>query len=224
MGCTNTREDKSTPALRNQSSELMHQNLELLTVIEYLFLKYDNEPGALKVLEIKQWTEDFYAVVSKLRQYWCTKCKESYEKTRNRAHLLRLSSEQHREKEQLIETRNHLKSVLADFEPGWEMKYSSVAELKNKLESSKELMLDLTQMYFDVNKTGKSNIRKHMNENGIILDNETKSLVYGIKKFTVKLYKHSTQRVYFTEDIVHTIRNHEEESEYEDISYSISQK
>ncbi|OMJ85096.1 hypothetical protein SteCoe_13686 [Stentor coeruleus] len=224
MGCTNSREDKSTPALRNQSSELMRQNIELLTVIEYLFLKYNNEPGALKVHEIKQRTEDFYAVVTKLRQYWNTKCKENYEKTRNRAHLLRLSSEQHREKDQLIETRNYLKSVLADFEPGWEMMFSNVTELKNKLESSKELMLELTNMYFDINKTGKSNIKKYMNENGIVLDNETKSLVYGIKKFTVKLYKHSTQRVYFTEDIVHTIRNNEEESEYEDISYSISQK
>ncbi|OMJ92011.1 hypothetical protein SteCoe_5328 [Stentor coeruleus] len=224
MGCTNSREEKAAPDLSNQSSELMRQNIELLTVIEYLLLKYRNKPGALKVLEIKKRTEDFYAIISKLRHYWTSKSKNIHMRTLSRGQLLHITSEQYREKEQLLETRNYLKSVLAELEPGWEMKFSSVGEFKNKLETSKELMLKLTEVYFDLIPAGKSNIKKYIGDKGLILDKETREMVRMIKKFTVKLYKNATQRVYFTEDITFTQRSVEVESDFEDISHSISQK
>lgn len=224
MGCTNSREDKAGPDLSNQSSELMRQNIELLTVIEYLLLKYHNKPGALKVLEIKKRTEDFYAIISKLRRYWTSKSKNTHGKILSRDQLMHITSEQYREKEQLLEAKNYLKNVLANLEPGWEMKFSNVGEFKNKLETSKELMLKLTEVYFDLTPTGKSNIKKYIKDNSLILDKETKDLVRMIKKFTVKLYKNATQRVYFTEDIAFTTRSVEDESEFEDISHSISQK
>jgi hypothetical protein len=77
MGCSNTKEESNVSFLGYDTKILMHENINLLSVIEYLFADKNKQGPALAVMLIKKKTEEFYAVLEKYRQLWKVQSKTS---------------------------------------------------------------------------------------------------------------------------------------------------
>lgn len=220
MGCSNSREDNISPKLSSNCTELMNKNLELLTLIEYNFLNTDNVASALLIMNIKKRTEDYYAVVTKFRNYWISRSRNFYLATSRYEYIKKCELEQIKEKEQLQECKSLLESIMQIFQSDWN-KNQNLEKLKIEFEKNPDFMQSLTAFYYNFYLEGKKEIKSHIQKLRLEISSKNMKIIKSIKSVTVNFYKHPGNRVYYTDDIMFNDKGY---LELDDIRYSTSQK
>lgn len=204
MGCANSKEGSRVFELKDECSRLMQENLNSLTVIEYLLLENGRQNLALRLISLKKRLEDYYKIVSKYRNFWISKAKKEVESNAESTKLTECEQEQNQERHQLNKTKKTLYKILNNLKENWNDNYSTVEDLKDSMENNPEILHKSTTYYESYYTESKDYIKTKAVELGGKLKNDDLDIYESIKAITVDLYKTSETRVYHTSDIIPT--------------------
>ncbi|OMJ77788.1 hypothetical protein SteCoe_22538 [Stentor coeruleus] len=196
MGCSNTRESTRISDLKNECNKLMQENLNSLTVIEYLLLQSNRQSLALRMISLKKRTEEYYEIVTKYRNLWISKAKKDYDTSSDQRKPLECEKEQCNEKQELLHTKNTLHKTLDYLHKNWSENYSTMEEFKESIEKNIDILQKSTSLYGSYYIESKDVIKGEGK-----LEDADQFLYKSIKSVTVNLYKIPEKRVYYSPDI-----------------------
>lgn len=201
MGCTNTREGTRISDLKNECNKLMQENLNSLTVIEYLLLQKNRQSLALRIISLKKRTEEYYEIVTKYRNFWISKAKKDNETSSDQNKPLECEKEQCNEKQELLLTKNTLHKTLDHLHKNWSDNYSTMEEFKESIEKNIDILQKSTTLYGSYYIESKDVIKGEAKSLEGKLEGADQVLYKSIKSLTINLYKIPEKRVYYTLDI-----------------------
>ncbi|OMJ79531.1 hypothetical protein SteCoe_20423 [Stentor coeruleus] len=199
MGCSSTREVSYISELKNECNKLMKENLDCISVIEYLLLKKNRQSLALRVISLKKRTEQYYEIIAKYRNFWISKTKKQQQDILSPA-MAKCEKEQTEEKRQLIYAKEILYKIVEKLKGNWNKKHSNLGNLKESLESNSDILQKSASFYTNYYTENKEVIKKKAKELGKLVGDDL-DIYEDIRTVTVEFYKHPEKRVYYTEDI-----------------------
>lgn len=201
MGCSSTREGKANSELSIECDSLMQFNLDLLTILEYLYIQ-DNRTGVtLSIMLMKKRTDEYYKVVQTYRQYWLSEAKSCTEADIQEQVIKRCEHEQKKEKEQLLNCREKLYKSIENIRPSWSKEFSSAADYLIYLEHLPSVVHVSTTLYENFYTATKPQIKLGMEELNSPLTDLEKLFIKSLKQVTIYFYKVPGNRVYYTSKI-----------------------
>ena len=180
----------------------MKKNLAALSVIEYLLISKSKTNVALKVLEILKRTEDYYSIVRRYRQFWLSKARRAANYSAEIKETEVCEEEQKKEKSQLVLCSEILEKILESFNKNWKSSYDSVEDWRNHLELQPNLTQESTALYENYYIAEKSDIKSAILDLNVPTEDCDLRLIESVKQVTIKFYKISEKRVYFTDEIL----------------------
>ncbi|OMJ77457.1 hypothetical protein SteCoe_22933 [Stentor coeruleus] len=201
MGCANSKEGSRSFELKDECNRLMQENLNSLTVIEYLLLESNRKNLALRLISLKKRLEDYYKIILKYRNFWISKANKEVESNIHSTKLTECEQEQDQERHQLNKTKKTLYKILNSLKENWNENYPTVEDLKNSIENNPEILHTSTTYYESYYTESKDYIKTKANEFGGQLKNDDLDIYKNIKATTLDLYKNPETRVYHTSDI-----------------------
>ncbi|OMJ68820.1 hypothetical protein SteCoe_33614 [Stentor coeruleus] len=201
MGCANSKEFSHVFEIKDECTRLMQENLNSLTVIEYLLLENSRQSLALRLISLKKRLEEYYKILSKYRNFWISKAKKEVESTPESTILAECEQELNKERHQLNKTKKTLLKVINNLKENWNDNYSTVEDLKDSIENNPEILHKSTMYYENYYTESKDYIKNKANEIGGKLKNDDLDIYESIKAITIDLYKTPETRVYYTPDI-----------------------
>ncbi|OMJ72770.1 hypothetical protein SteCoe_28719 [Stentor coeruleus] len=201
MGCSSTREGKANSELSIECDSLMQFNLDLLTILEYLYIQ-DNRTGvALSIMLMKKRTDEYYKVVQTYRQYWLSEAKSCTEADIQEQVIKRCEHEQKKEKEQLMNCRERLYKSIENIRPSWSKDFSSATDYLIYLENLPSIVHVSTTLYENFYTATKPQIKLGMEELNSPLTDLERLFIKSLKQVTIFFYKFPNNRVYYTSKI-----------------------
>ncbi|OMJ75203.1 hypothetical protein SteCoe_25716 [Stentor coeruleus] len=197
MGCTSTREGSYVSDLKNECNKLMKENLDCLSVIEYLLLKKDRQSLALRVISLKKRTEQYYEIIVKYRNFWISKAKKQDILS---PVLAKCEKEQTEEKRQLVSTKETLYKIVEKLKENWGKKHLTLGDFKESLENDSDILQKSTTFYTNYYTENREIIKEKARELEKLAGHDL-DIYEDIKAVTIYYYKHPEKRVYYTVDI-----------------------
>lgn len=199
MGCASTREGSYVSELKNECNKLMQENLDCLSVIEYLLLKKDRQSLALRVISLKKRTEQYYEIIAKYRNFWISKTKKQ-QKDMISPVLVNCEKEQTEEKKQLVHAKEILYKIIERLKESWAKKHLTLGNFKESLENNSDILQKSTSFYTNYYTENRDIIKEKARELGKLAGHDL-DIYEDIKTVTVDYYKNPEKRVYYTVDI-----------------------
>ena len=203
MGCSNGREGSSLSALSCDCNNLIEENLEMLTIIEYLMIGKNKTSTAISLISIKKRTEEYYKIISRFRQFWISRAKKSLDNEIYSTEIVKCENEINKEKNLLNKCKENLEKIITWMSPGWNTEHSTLSEWKLYLESLPHVAQMSTTLYENYYMSRKDSIKQSLKAQNSQMDLADTELLKTIKSLTIAPYKNPKQRIYHTEEIKH---------------------
>ncbi|OMJ95722.1 hypothetical protein SteCoe_788 [Stentor coeruleus] len=201
MGCSNTREGKANSELSVECDSIMNFNLDLLTILEYLYIQNNRTGVALSIMLMKKRTDEYYKVVQTYRQYWLSEAKSCTEADIQEQVIKRCEHEQKKEKEQLLNCREKLYKTIENLRPLWSKEFNSASDYLIYLENLPSIVHVSTTLYENFYTATKPQIKLGIEELNSPLTDIENLFIKTLKQVTIYFYKVSENRVYYTSKI-----------------------
>jgi len=201
MGCTNSRSGKVNSMLSTECDDLMKSNLNILRIIECLYIQQRKLNLALSILYLKKHSEQYYKVVQNFRRFWLSDSKSSSDEATLNKKLEKCERQQTIERDQLVNCQSQLTKILSDLYPSWSNEFSTLLNFLENLELSPSVTQASTSLYGNFYISSDRDIKEGILEYGDLSQPE-KYLLKRIKEVAIYPYKDDKTCVYATDRVV----------------------
>ena len=201
MGCTNSRSGKVNSMLSTECDDLMKSNLNILRIIECLYIQQRKLNLALSILYLKKHSEQYYKVVQNFRRFWLSDSKSSSDEATLNKKLEKCERQQTIERDQLVNCQSQLTKILSDLYPSWSNEFSTLLNFLENLELSPSVTQASTSLYGNFYISSDRDIKEGILEYGDLSQPE-KDLLKRIKEVAIYPYKDDKTCVYATDRVV----------------------